>query len=215
MGRGLLVVLAAVLGSLWDRSLVEACSCGPAHLQQQLCLSDVVVKGKVVTSEVINEDSAWWIRYDLQQQEVFKGLEKMDPVQYVYTPYTDYLCGLVIQPGSFNEDYLLSGNIDRDGKFYVTLCGFNKPWAEVTSAQRIGLNGTYEASCECTIINCHSLPCSLTADNQCLWTDGLFSRDWAGNQAKRFACRPRSTGLCHWEALKARSSKSSVRAERH
>ncbi|XP_072884895.1 metalloproteinase inhibitor 4-like [Hemitrygon akajei] len=215
MRRGLLVLLAAVLGSLWERSQVEACSCGPAHPQQHVCHSDVVVKGKVVSSELISGDNSQWIRYELQQQKVFKGLEKMNPVQYVYSPYTDYLCGLVIQPENLNEDYLLSGNIDSDGRLYVTLCGFNKPWAEVTAAQKMGLNGTYEASCECAIISCHALPCSLTADDQCLWTDGLFFRDWAGTQAKRFACQPRQSGLCHWEALKARSSKRSARAKRH
>lgn len=215
MRRGLLVVLAAILGSLWEGPQVEACSCGPSHPQQHVCQSDVVVKGKVVSPELINDGNSQWIRYELQQQKVFKGQEKMDPVQYIYTPYTDYLCGLVLQPENLNEEYLLSGNIDSDGRLQVTLCGFNKPWAEVTAAQKVGLNGTYEASCGCTIISCRSLPCGLTADDQCLWSDGLFYRDWVGTQTKRFACLPRRSGFCHWEALKARTSKRSARAGRH
>lgn len=42
------------------------------------------------------------------------------------------------------------------------------------------------------------VPCSITAPNECLWTDWLIERRLYGHQARHYACIKRSDGTCSW-----------------
>ncbi|XP_078061825.1 metalloproteinase inhibitor 4-like [Mustelus asterias] len=198
---GFLVVGLVLLGV--DQQ-AEACSCGPAHPQQAYCQADVVIKGKIIGSKVIAMDNSsdpnafQWIRYEVQQQKMFKGLEKLERVEYVYTPRAEFVCGMVLHPEEMNEDYILTGTMSTDGKIYINICSFNRPWSQLTSAQQTSLEGRYQAGCQCTVIPCLSLPCGVTADNQCLWTDGILTGNWNGTQSQRFTCSMKDSGLCRW-----------------
>ncbi|XP_078391460.1 metalloproteinase inhibitor 4-like [Cetorhinus maximus] len=195
----------------------EACSCGPSHPQQSYCQADVVIKGKIVGSKMIRGSSSdshgfQWIEYEVQQQKMYKGFEKVDRVYYVYTPVADFVCGMVLGPDEMNEDYILSGTVESDGKVYINICSFNKPWSQLTHAQQISLDGRYEDGCQCMIVPCISLPCSLDAGNQCLWTDGIFTGNWAGAQSQRSSCTMKPNGLCQWASVRsARTRRSSLR----
>ncbi|XP_067880297.1 metalloproteinase inhibitor 2-like [Heterodontus francisci] len=197
----------------------DACSCGPSHPQQAYCQSDVVIKGKIVGSKLVARDNSsdpnafHWIQYEVQQQKMYKGFEKVEEVQYVYTPRADLVCGLVLEADQMNEDYVLSGNVESDGKMYINICSFNKPWSQLTPAQRTNLDERYRAGCQCMIIPCLSLPCSLSADNQCLWTDGILNGKWEGAQSQRYACSMKPSGMCQWDTGKIPRSRSFLRSE--
>uniref|UniRef100_UPI00398F275A metalloproteinase inhibitor 2-like n=1 Tax=Pristiophorus japonicus TaxID=55135 RepID=UPI00398F275A len=186
----------------------DACSCGPSHPQHVYCQSHVVIKGKIISSKLVGRGNSTdpsgfqWIQYEVQQLKMFKGSEKVERVEYVYTPQADFVCGFVLEADQLNKDYVLSGNVETDGKIYVNICGFNKLWSQLTSSQRAGLAGNYEAGCQCKIVPCLSLPCSISADNQCLWTDGIIDGNWAGSQSRRCGCSMKSSGLCQWEFYK-------------
>lgn len=48
------------------------------------------------------------------------------------------------------------------------------------------------------ITHCSSIPCMISAPNECLWTDWVIERKVSGQQAKHFACIKRSDGSCAW-----------------
>ncbi|XP_041035593.1 metalloproteinase inhibitor 3-like [Carcharodon carcharias] len=200
----------------------EACSCGPSHPQQAYCQADVVIKGKIVGSKMITRDNSDdshgfpWIEYEVQQQKMYKGFEKIQQVEYVYTPLADFVCGMVLGPDEMNQDYILSGTVEADGKVYINICSFNRPWSQLTHAQQTSLDGRYKDGCRCKIVPCLSLPCSLDADNQCLWTDGIFTGNWSGAQSQRFTCVMKPKGLCQWvSAPSSRAHSSPLRREAH
>lgn len=219
MSCNILGFLATGLLFLVVQDWTDACSCGPSHPQQLYCQSDVVIKGKIVGSKMetrgnnSNSSAFQWIQYEVEQQKMYKGFEKIENIQHVYTPASDFVCGFVLEEDQMNEEYVLSGNVESDGKVYINLCGLNKPWSQLTSAQKMGLGGSYEAGCQCRIIPCLTLPCSITAENQCLWTDGIIDGKWVGAQSQLLTCSMKSSGLCRWESGKRKRAKSFIQSE--
>ncbi|GCB83020.1 hypothetical protein scyTo_0023712, partial [Scyliorhinus torazame] len=171
-----------------------------------------VIKGKIVGSKVIAMDNSsdpnafQWIQYEVQQQKMYKGFEKVERIRHVYTPLADFVCGMVLRADEMNEEYVLTGSLGTDGKVFISICSFNRPWSQLTLAQQAGLERIYEAGCHCTVVPCLSLPCGVTAGSQCLWTDGIFTGNWNGTQSQRYACSMKPTGLCQW--VSARSTKA-------
>ncbi|XP_023655433.1 metalloproteinase inhibitor 4 [Paramormyrops kingsleyae] len=180
----------------------EACSCSPAHPQQQFCHSEIVIRAKISGEKIVspgNNSSPYMklIQYEIKLIKMFKGFEKVKDIQYVYTPVFSSLCG--IQLDSSNKvQYLLSGNMLSDGKVSIGLCDFIESWDDLSMSQKKNLNYRYQMGCDCRIATCYTVPCSTTMENECLWTDWLMDNSLAGEQARQFACIKRSDGSCSW-----------------
>ncbi|XP_020653321.3 metalloproteinase inhibitor 1 [Pogona vitticeps] len=197
----------------------EACSCAPRHPQSAYCYSDVVIRGKFValSKERVNisaGEPVWWMRHEIKTTKVYKGPEHMQDVRFLHTPAMESLCGYEHKSSLKGEEYVIAGMLDGD-RVMITACSFIQPWAQLTPAQKRGLSSDYNKGCNCTIVPCTSLPCSVNSDNQCLWTDGIMSRIWDDFQAKRLACLPRSdnAGLCTWQSLSSQGPGSLRRTQ--
>ncbi|KAM3666037.1 metalloproteinase inhibitor 4 [Ammospiza nelsoni] len=181
---------------------VPACSCAPAHPQQLLCDAALVIRAKISSEKVVPAsddplDSHKMIRYEIKQIKMFKGFEKLKDVQYVYTPFDSSLCGVKLEANN-KKQYLLTGQILNDGKVLIHLCNYIEPWDDLSLSQKKSLNQRYQMGCGCKITTCYSVPCSITAPNECLWTDWLLERRLQGHQARHYACIRRSDGTCSW-----------------
>lgn len=184
------------------KSVVDACSCMMGHPQELFCGSEVVIRAKVVGEKILggdgNEgghDPFSTIQYEVKQVKMFRGFDKMSEVKYVYTPLHDSLCGVRLQVN--NVQYVLGGSI-RDGKLHIGLCGLIMTWDALTLSQKKSLNHRYQMGCDCRIKNCNSLPCAVTDESECLWTDWLIERKMTGHQAKHYSCIKRKDGSCTW-----------------
>ncbi|KAH0628923.1 hypothetical protein JD844_010566 [Phrynosoma platyrhinos] len=185
----------------------ETCSCAPRHPQSAFCYADVVIRGKfvAVSKEHVNisaGEPVWWMRHEIKTTKVYKGPEEMQDVRFLHTPAMESLCGYEYKGSPKGEEYVIAGMLEGD-RVMITACSFIQPWAQLTLAQKRGLSSDYSKGCNCTIVPCISMPCSVNADNQCLWTDGIMSRIWDDFQAKRLACLPRAEkpSLCTWQSL--------------
>ncbi|XP_053145080.1 metalloproteinase inhibitor 1 isoform X2 [Hemicordylus capensis] len=197
-----------------------ACSCAPRHPQSAYCNADVVIRAKFVgvSKQSLNVsigEPVWMVRYEIKTTKVYKGSEQVQDVRFLHTPAMESICGYK-HKGSFKgEEYVIAGMLE-DESLYITACSFIQPWTELSPAQRRGLSLDYSKGCNCTIMACTSMPCSVSSDSQCLWTDGIMSQLWEGAQAKRLACLPRSEkpGLCTWQALSTQGLGSLRKARR-
>uniref|UniRef100_A0A674JNE7 Metalloproteinase inhibitor 4 n=3 Tax=Emydidae TaxID=8476 RepID=A0A674JNE7_9SAUR len=193
---------SVLLFTLRIQELVEACSCAPAHPQQLICDSALVIRAKISSEKVVPAsddplDTHKMIRYEIKQIKMFKGFEKLNDVQYVYTPFDSSLCGVKLEANN-KKQYLLTGQILNDGKVLIHLCNYIEPWDDLSLSQKKSLNQRYQMGCGCKITTCYMVPCSITTPNECLWTDWLIERKLYGHQAKHYACIKRSDGTCSW-----------------
>ncbi|XP_010163026.1 metalloproteinase inhibitor 4 [Antrostomus carolinensis] len=161
-----------------------------------------VIRAKIISEKVVPAsddplDTHKMIRYEIKQIKMFKGFEKLKDVQYVYTPFDSSLCGVKLEANN-KKQYLLTGQILSDGKVLIHLCNYIEPWDDLSLSQKKSLNQRYQMGCGCKITTCYMVPCSITAPNECLWTDWLIERKLYGHQAKHYACIKRSDGTCSW-----------------
>ncbi|KAK1150573.1 metalloproteinase inhibitor 4-like [Acipenser oxyrinchus oxyrinchus] len=201
------VFFSSVLVALSFGGLTEACSCGPQHPQTAFCNSDVVIRGKIVGSEEANlenrtDGTGMWLRYEIKQTKMFKGFESVSDVQYLYTPHDGGLCGFEPSDATKQTEFLFSGMVTAGGRLTVTVCSFIQPWKKLSPAQRKGIMHTYKHNCDCRITPCNSIPCELSTEAECLWTDGLFSRGWDHVLARQYACVHQGDGTCSWAVQK-------------
>uniref|UniRef100_A0A4W5RLN7 Uncharacterized protein n=1 Tax=Hucho hucho TaxID=62062 RepID=A0A4W5RLN7_9TELE len=75
------------------------------------------------------------------------------------------------------------------GRMYVTRCGYNPPWEDLSAMQKKSLTHRYQSGCDCKIIHCTSLPCPISTTDACLWMD------WGTNNGQNLACI-KSDGSC-------------------
>uniref|UniRef100_A0A8C4YGK9 Metalloproteinase inhibitor 4 n=2 Tax=Gopherus TaxID=38771 RepID=A0A8C4YGK9_9SAUR len=193
---------SVLLFTLRIQELADACSCAPAHPQQLICDSALVIRAKISSEKVVPAsddplDTHKMIRYEIKQIKMFKGFEKLNDVQYVYTPFDSSLCGVKLDANN-KKQYLLTGQILNDGKVLIHLCNYIEPWDDLSLSQKKSLNQRYQMGCGCKITTCYMVPCSITTPNECLWTDWLIERKLYGHQAKHYACIKRSDGTCSW-----------------
>ncbi|XP_060094280.1 metalloproteinase inhibitor 4 [Heteronotia binoei] len=199
---GTLLFSLLLLLTLRIQELIEACSCAPAHPQQLICDSALVIRAKISNEKVVpaNDDpldTHKMIQYEIKQIKMFKGFEKLKDVQYVYTPFDSSLCGVKLEANN-KKQYLLTGQILNDGKVLIHLCNYIEPWDDLTLSQKKSLNQRYQMGCGCKISTCYTVPCSITTPNECLWVDWLIERKLYGHQAKHYACIKRNDGTCSW-----------------
>ncbi|KAG9334547.1 hypothetical protein JZ751_007483 [Albula glossodonta] len=87
---------------------------------------------------------------------------------------------------------------EASGKMHVTLCDFIVPWETMSPTQKKSLSQRYQMGCECKITRCPSIPCAISAPEECLWTDWVMEKTISGRQANHYACIKRSDGSCAW-----------------
>ncbi|XP_053329448.1 metalloproteinase inhibitor 1 [Spea bombifrons] len=196
------VLLIVILGCLSQRAL--GCSCSHVHPQSAYCNSAVVIRGKFV-AQTDSEKREHWNQYRIKTTKVFKAPEDMGDIEVVHTSKTESLCGYEHKSTNRSEEFLITGSI-VDGMVVITACGFIAPWDSLTIFQKKGFSQMYEKGCSCQIVPCYSVPCEVTSDQQCLWTDHLMQRSstGAGSQASSLACLDMGKGLCTWETQKSR-----------
>lgn len=186
---------------LWRvEKLAEACSCSPAHPQQAFCSSDVVIRARVVGSQVIDAGNDIYgnaikrVQYDVKTIKTFKGPNQN--LDAIYTAPTSAVCGVTLETNS--QEYLIAGRLETDGTMHITLCDFIEPWEGLSATQKKSLAQRYEMGCDCKITRCTSIPCTISGPAECLWTDWVIEKSVNGNQAKHFACIKRSDDSCAW-----------------
>ncbi|XP_055269540.1 metalloproteinase inhibitor 4 isoform X2 [Moschus berezovskii] len=105
-------LLLRLLALLQPPGLGEACSCAPAHPQQHVCHSALAIRAKISSEKVVPAsadpaDPQKMIRYEIKQIKMFKGFEKVNDIQYIYTPFDSSLCGVKLEANS-QKQYLLT-----------------------------------------------------------------------------------------------------------
>ena len=48
------------------------------------------------------------------------------------------------------------------------------------------------------IVRCPTLPCEISAPEECLWTDLIIEKQVYGRQANHYACVRRADSSCSW-----------------
>ncbi|XP_077313007.1 metalloproteinase inhibitor 2 [Lithobates pipiens] len=197
-----LLAPVALLFLLWSSDrLADACSCSPVHPQQAFCNADIVIRAKAIVGKEIDSGNDVYgnpikrIQYEIKQIKMFKG--PAEDIQYIYTAASSAVCGVTLETGG-KKEYLIAGKAEGTGKMHITLCDFVWPWESLTQTQKKSLNQRYEMGCECKISRCPSIPCYVSAQDECLWTDWMTEKSIHGRQAKHYACIKRSDGSCSW-----------------
>ncbi|KAJ8411132.1 hypothetical protein AAFF_G00171380 [Aldrovandia affinis] len=185
--------LLIVLSSLQIRQFTEACSCALSHPQDAYCNSDIVIRAKVVGKKLLKDGPFGTMRYTVKQMKMYKGFNKMQHVQHIYTDASESLCGVKFDINKYQ--YLITGRV-YDGKVYTGLCNFNEKWERLSLSQKKGINHRYQLGCNCRIKPCHYLPCFVTSKNECLWTDMLSYFGYPGYQSRHYACIQQKEGYC-------------------
>lgn len=194
-------VLVLLMAGWWSVDLAEGCSCSPVHPQQAFCSADVAIRAKVTgRQEVIAGNDVYGnpikrIQYDIKQTKMFKGPSR--EINAIFTGPSSAVCGVNL---SINEkkEYLITGKLEADGTMHVTLCDFIESYDSLTAAQRKGLDSRYEMGCECRIVRCSSIPCSISDPAECLWTDWIMESSVQGPQAQHYTCIKRNDQTCSW-----------------
>ncbi|MGH0116597.1 UNVERIFIED_CONTAM: hypothetical protein FKN15_014797 [Acipenser sinensis] len=142
----MLFSLLVVLCSFRLNDVAEACSCALSHPQDAYCNSDIVIRAKVVGKKLLKDGPFGTMRYTVKQMKMYKGFNKMQHVQHIYTDASESLCGVKFEVNKYQ--YLITGRV-FDGKVYTGLCNFNEKWEKLTLSQRKGLNHRYQLGCNC------------------------------------------------------------------
>lgn len=206
-GTSVAVSLLLAACSLYTGHFAGACTCMPSHPQDAFCSSDIVIRAKVVGKKLLDDGFFGTMRYTVKQMKMYRGFNKVQHVQYIYTEASDSLCGVRLQVNKFQ--YLITGRV-YEGKVYTGICNFIMPWEKLTLLQRKGLNHRYQLGCSCKIKRCFHLPCAVTSKNECLWTDMLTHQGHLGHQAKSYACVQQKDGHCSWYRGAAPPDKSRI-----
>ncbi|XP_038839905.1 metalloproteinase inhibitor 2-like [Salvelinus namaycush] len=175
---------------LWRvEDIADACRCSPPHPQQAFCDADIVIRAKVVGKKALSNE----IKYDVQQIKMFKGPDRV--IHAVFTSSSSASCGVTLET---NKEYLFTGRMSTDGSMHLVMCDFIQYWEDLNGTQKKSLTQRYQSGCDCTIIRCSSLPCPVSAPDECLWTDLLLADGQSGPQAKYSACLKGRDGSCAW-----------------
>uniref|UniRef100_H3AH92 Tissue inhibitor of metalloproteinases 1 n=1 Tax=Latimeria chalumnae TaxID=7897 RepID=H3AH92_LATCH len=218
-------ILGAVVLLLVAQQPSDACSCAPQHPQMAFCYSDVaVIRGKIISSKTVKLDGSVggqgdWIQYEVKQTKMLKGFEKVQDVQFLYSPLMPSLCGFELKPASKQEDlYLYLYTVLLPYSICIEICTyiylqFSFPIVAVHRRAPIYIYSSVSLWCLCRkVVPCISIPCSVSTDNECLWSDGLVSRNWNHSQAQNFACVHRANGGCGWQSQRLASLRKRARS---
>uniref|UniRef100_A0A674E725 Metalloproteinase inhibitor 2 n=1 Tax=Salmo trutta TaxID=8032 RepID=A0A674E725_SALTR len=121
--------------------IADACKCSPPHPQQAFCDAEIVIRAKVVGKKVVSNA----IKYDIQQIKMFKCPNQV--IHAIFTASSPAACGVTLE---INKEYLFTGKLET-GRMYVTLCGYNPPWEDLSAAQKNSLTHRYQSGCDCKV----------------------------------------------------------------
>ncbi|KPP67205.1 metalloproteinase inhibitor 3-like [Scleropages formosus] len=155
----------------------------------------MVIRAKVVGKKLLKDSSYSTMRYTVKQMKMYKGFDKVQYVQHIYTHASESLCGVKFEMNK--HQYLITGRV-YDGKIYTGLCNFNEKWDQLSQSQKKGFSHRYQQGCNCRIKTCHSLPCFVTSKSECLWTDMISHFEAPGFQSRHYACVRKKEGYCSW-----------------
>uniref|UniRef100_A0A6I8QZT7 Metalloproteinase inhibitor 2 n=1 Tax=Xenopus tropicalis TaxID=8364 RepID=A0A6I8QZT7_XENTR len=185
-----LLLPVAMLVLMWpSQKLSEACSCSPVHPQQAFCNADIVIRAKAITGKEVDSGN------DVYGNPIKRIQYEIKQIKFVYLFDNAILSPALTLHFPFTAP---SGKADGDGKMHVTLCDFIVPWDSLSPTQKKSLNQRYEMGCECKISRCPSIPCLVSSQDECLWTDWVTEKNINGRQAKHYACIKRTDGSCSW-----------------
>uniref|UniRef100_A0A8C1R6L6 Metalloproteinase inhibitor 2 n=2 Tax=Cyprinus carpio TaxID=7962 RepID=A0A8C1R6L6_CYPCA len=179
----------------------EACSCTPEHPQQAYCNADVVIRAKVVgQEEVVTGNDTYgnpikMIRYDVKQIKMFKGPD--GDIDAILTGPSSALCGVSLD-SSGKKEYLITGNKDSNGTLRINLCNYIESWESLSLTQKKSFGPRYQMGCDCKVVQCPTIPCSIHDNAECLWTDWVVEGTVQGTQAQYYTCIKRSDSSCAW-----------------
>uniref|UniRef100_A0A671K6N1 Metalloproteinase inhibitor 4 n=1 Tax=Sinocyclocheilus anshuiensis TaxID=1608454 RepID=A0A671K6N1_9TELE len=177
---------------------VKGCSCAPGHPQQLFCMSDIVMQAEVTGEKIIHSGGIipgmGKIQYKIQVIEVFKGFDRINEIQHVYTHEMSSMCGTKLGRGQ----YLLSGSITPEG-FFVSMCDYLELWNKLSLMQKENLKYRYLMGCTCMISTCIEKPCQPSTKNECILTDWSYLWPFEdGKSVHESACIRHSDGSCSW-----------------
>ncbi|XP_016410372.1 metalloproteinase inhibitor 3-like isoform X1 [Sinocyclocheilus rhinocerous] len=168
---------------------VKGCSCAPGHPQQLFCMSDIVIRAKVIGK--VNSTRPQLTAYKIQTIQTFKQLDKKR-IQVINTRSTQTFCGINLENGR----YLLSGPV-QDGRVVLDLCDRVEPWNQLSRVQKVYLS-RYQRGCVCEISPCTGASCLIKIlQKKCLMrVNNSFILD--DEEALQSICLPGSGGFCSW-----------------
>ncbi|XP_058877195.1 metalloproteinase inhibitor 3-like [Acipenser ruthenus] len=105
----MLFSLLVVLCSFRLNDVTEACSCALSHPQDAYCNSDIVIRAKVVGKKLLKDGPFGTMRYTVKQMKMYKGFNKMQHVQHIYTDASESLCGVKFEVNKYQ--YLITGEL--------------------------------------------------------------------------------------------------------
>uniref|UniRef100_A0A672L9T7 TIMP metallopeptidase inhibitor 4 n=1 Tax=Sinocyclocheilus grahami TaxID=75366 RepID=A0A672L9T7_SINGR len=167
---------------------VKGCSCAPGHPQQLFCMSDIGTSNKPQFMLF------YFHSFAKVKCRVFKGFDRINEIQHVYTHEMSSMCGTRLGHGQ----YLLSGKSIRDG-FFVSMCDYLELWDKLSLMQKQNLKYRYLMGCTCMISTCIEKLCQPSTKNECILTD--WSSLWPfedGKSVHESACIRHSDGSCGW-----------------
>ncbi|MBN3322538.1 TIMP4 inhibitor, partial [Atractosteus spatula] len=185
----------------WIRYEVKQTKPSCAQLQQW---GKVAPALRVTAASPSSQGVSWQAALCMCLPEMFKGFERVADVHYIYTPHDGGVCGFEfnLSGPAKQAELVMAGLLTEDGRVMVSVCSFIQPWDKLSTGQKRGIMYTYKDNCDCRINPCHSVPCTLTSERECLWTDGLFSRGWDQVQAQQYACVHQGDAACGWAPQK-------------
>ncbi|XP_059413488.1 metalloproteinase inhibitor 2-like [Carassius carassius] len=201
MSRSRCVALLLVLVLCGAAQFAEACSCSPEHPQQAYCNADIVIRAKVIgQKDVVTGNDAYgnpirMIQYDVKQIKMFKGPD--GDIDAILTGPSPALCGVSLE-STGKKEYLITGNMDSNGTLRINLCNYIESWESLSLTQKKNLGPRYQMGCDCKVVQCPMIPCSINDPAECLWTDWVMEGTVHGTQFQHYTCIKRSDSSCAW-----------------
>uniref|UniRef100_A0A673NAJ8 NTR domain-containing protein n=1 Tax=Sinocyclocheilus rhinocerous TaxID=307959 RepID=A0A673NAJ8_9TELE len=66
-----------------------------------------VIRAKIVGKKLLNDGSFGTLRYTVKQMKMYKGFDKLQHVQYIYTHDSESMCGVKLDINKYQ--YLITG----------------------------------------------------------------------------------------------------------
>uniref|UniRef100_A0A8C8FH61 Metalloproteinase inhibitor 2 n=1 Tax=Oncorhynchus tshawytscha TaxID=74940 RepID=A0A8C8FH61_ONCTS len=93
-------------------------------------------------------------------------------IHAIFTAPSPAACGVTLD---LNKEYLFTGKLET-GRMYVTLCGYNPPWEDLSAAQKKSLTHRYQSGCDCKVWCVMGI--SHITHHRCMPVDGLGDKQW-------------------------------------
>ncbi|KAG7280661.1 hypothetical protein CRUP_023280 [Coryphaenoides rupestris] len=179
--HGVACALVAVL-LVWraDELRTDACSCAPVHPQQAFCNADVACNiggcgggggALVVMLVVVELDTG----NDIYGNPIKRIQYDIKQIKMFKGPSQDI-------------EAVLTAPVSA-------VCGVT---LDTSGKKEYLISGKAEGGGRMHIVRCPTLPCEISAPEECLWTDLIIEKQVYGRQANHYACVKRADSSCSW-----------------